>query len=127
MGFILVDENELIVFLFLIYFFMELIIMENIIERSSENTVMLEHVLPHETIGDLTRRAHLEGLQFRVSITVEKVGKKPESESTKRLAALIERLENNNISEKTVEVLEKGVEEFRANFAMRNPFTKERT
>ncbi len=101
--------------------------MKNTIERASENTVMLEHVLPHETIGDLTRRAHLDGMRFRVSITVEKVDNKQESESIDRLAALIERLENNNISEETVEVLEKGVKEFRENFTMRNPFTEETT
>jgi len=32
--------------------------MENAIKRVSEKTVMLEHVLPHET--------HLEGTRFRV-------------------------------------------------------------
>jgi len=46
--------------------------MENTIERISENTVMFEHVFPHETIGDLTKRARLEGSRFRVSITLEK-------------------------------------------------------
>jgi len=95
--------------------------MENAIERVSENTVMLEHVLPHETIGDLSKRAHLEGTRFRVFITVEKA----EPESVGRIAALIKRLESNDISEETVAVLEKGVKEFRENFAMRNPFTKE--
>jgi len=101
--------------------------MENAIERVSENTVMLEQVLPHETIGDLSKRAHLEGTRFRVFITVEKVEaeKKRKPESVGRIAALIKRLESNDISEETEDVLEKGVKEFRENFAMRNPFTKE--
>jgi hypothetical protein len=103
--------------------------MENAIKRVSEKTVMLEHVLPHETIGDLSKRAHLEGTRFRVFITVEKVEAsiKRESESVGRMAALIKRLESNDISEETVDVLEKGVKAFRENFAMRNPFSEERT
>jgi hypothetical protein len=94
--------------------------MENTIERVSEKTVMLEHVLPQETIGDLVSLPHLEGTHFRVFITVEKVEaekiRKPESVS--RMSALIKRLESNDISEKTAEVLEKGIEEFRENFAI---------
>jgi len=103
--------------------------MENTIERVSEKTVMLEHVLPQETIGDLVKRTHLEGTHFRVFITVEKVEaeKIREPESVIRMAALIKRLESNDISEETAEALEKGVEEFRENFAMRNPFTGEGT
>jgi len=103
--------------------------MENTIEQVSEKTVMLEHVLPHETIGDLSKRAHLEGTRFRVFITVEKVETsiKRKPESVERMAALIKRLESNDISEKTVRVLEKGVKEFRENFAMRNPFSEEET
>jgi hypothetical protein len=59
---------------FLFFFNLEgYIIMENTIERVSEKTVMLEHVLPQETIGDLVKRTHLEGTHFRVFITVEKV------------------------------------------------------
>ncbi|MEN8265364.1 MAG: hypothetical protein ABFR82_18115 [Nitrospirota bacterium] len=101
--------------------------MENAIKRVSEKTVMLEHVLPHDTIGDLIKRTHLEGTHFRVFITVEKVEakKKREPESVERMAALIKRLESNNISKETVDVLEKGVKEFRENFAMRNPFSEE--
>jgi hypothetical protein len=99
--------------------------MENTIERVSEKTVMLEHVLPHETIGDLIKRTHLEGTHFRVFITVEKVETERERKSVNRMTALIKRLESNDLSKETVEVLEKGVEAFRENFAMRNPFTKE--
>ena len=40
------------------------------------------------------------------------------------MANLIKRLESNDISEETAEVLEKGVKEFRKNFEMRNPFTE---
>jgi len=100
--------------------------MENRIERVSEKTVMLEHVLPQKTIGDLAKRTHLEGIHFRVFITVEKVEaeKTREPESVIRMANLIKRLESNDISEETAEVLEKGVEEFRKNFAMRSPKRK---
>jgi len=34
-------------------------------------TITLEHVFPHETIGDLIKRACLQGKKFKVSITVE--------------------------------------------------------
>jgi hypothetical protein len=101
--------------------------MENAIEQVSEKTVMLENVLPHETIGDLSRRAHLEGTRFRVLITVEKVetSRTPEPKSVERMAALIKRLESNDISEETVDILEKRVKEFRKNCAMRNSFSEE--
>ncbi len=39
--------------------------------RDSLTTITLEHVLPHETIGDLTKRACLLGRTFKVSITVD--------------------------------------------------------
>ena len=99
--------------------------MENTTERVSEKIVMLEHVLPQETIGDLAKRTHLEGTHFRVFITVEKVETEPES--VIRMTNLIKRLESNDISEETAEVLEKGVEEFRKNFAMRNSLTEKVT
>jgi len=99
--------------------------MENTIEQTTENTVMLEHVLPHETIGELTKRAHLKGNRFRVSITPEeKVEEEPES--VERMAALIKRLESNDISEGTMKILEKGTQEFRDNFAMHHPLTGEK-
>jgi hypothetical protein len=105
--------------------------MENTIEWTSENTVRLEHVLPHETIGELLKRAHLEGgTRFRVSITIEEEEEEatPQTpERVARMAALLERLASNNVSAETVRVLEKGVREFRENFAMRDPFTGERT
>jgi hypothetical protein len=74
--------------------------MENTIEGISEKTVMLEHVLPQETIGDLVKRTHLKGTQFRVFITVEQVEAetKQEPESVSRMAALIKRLESNEIN-----------------------------
>jgi hypothetical protein len=101
--------------------------MENAIERGSENTVTLEHVLPHETVADLCKRAHLDGTRFRVFMTVEKVEmeKQREPESVERIAALITRLESNDISKETVEVLENSVNEFRENLTMRNPFSEE--
>jgi len=34
-------------------------------------TITLDHVLPHETIGDLLKKACLQGKKFKVSITVE--------------------------------------------------------
>ena len=39
--------------------------------NDSLTTITLKHVLPHETIGDLTKRACLPGKIFKVSITVE--------------------------------------------------------
>jgi hypothetical protein len=39
--------------------------------NDSLTTITLEHVLPHETIGDLTKIAGLQGRIFKVSITVE--------------------------------------------------------
>jgi hypothetical protein len=41
------------------------------IMNESLKTITLEHVLPHETIGELTKRACLSGRIFKVSITVE--------------------------------------------------------
>jgi hypothetical protein len=104
--------------------------MENTIEWTSENTVRLDHVLPHETIGELTKRTHLEGgSRFRVSITIEEEEKATfqAPERVARMAALLERLASNDVSAETVRVLEKGVREFRENFAMRDPFTGETT
>ncbi|MEN8218803.1 MAG: hypothetical protein ABFS56_21000 [Pseudomonadota bacterium] len=34
-------------------------------------TITLDHVLPHETIGDLIKKYCLQGKRFKVSITVE--------------------------------------------------------
>lgn len=98
-------------------------------KQTYEKMVMLEHVLPQETIGDLVKHTHLEGTHFRVFITVEKIEAetKQEPESVKRISDLINRLESNDISEETKDVLEKGVEAFRENFSMCNPFTEERT
>jgi len=47
--------------------------------NDSLTTITLKHVLPHETIGDLTKRACLPGKVFKVSITVEEpyFGDKP--------------------------------------------------
>ena len=39
--------------------------------NDSLTTITLEHILPHETIGDLTKRACLLGKTFKISITVE--------------------------------------------------------
>jgi outer membrane protein assembly factor BamD (BamD/ComL family) len=66
---------------------------------------------------------------FRVFIMVEQVEAetKQEPESVSRMAALIKRLESNDISEETAEVLEQGVKAFRENFAMRNPFFFDRS
>jgi hypothetical protein len=99
--------------------------MENAIKQVSKNTVMLEHVLPHDTIGGLTKRAHLEGTRFRVFITAERMesAESQISGSVGRISSLIRRLENNNISQETLEVLEKGVKNFRENFVMRDLFS----
>ncbi|MDM8560486.1 hypothetical protein [Candidatus Parabeggiatoa sp. HSG14] len=39
--------------------------------NNSSTTITLNHVLPHETIGDLTKKACLQGKMFKVSITIE--------------------------------------------------------
>ena len=41
------------------------------IDNSSSTTIMLDHVLPHETIGDLIKRAGLQGKMFKIYITIE--------------------------------------------------------
>ena len=39
--------------------------------NESSLTITLNHVLPDETIGDLIKKACLQGKRFKVSITVE--------------------------------------------------------
>jgi hypothetical protein len=62
--------------------------------NDSLTTITLEHVFPHETIGDLTKRACLQGRIFKVSITVEE----PyfEAQQVKSSHPLADYLDNNH-------------------------------
>jgi len=64
------------------------------IMNDSLTTITLEHVFPHETIGDLIKRACLQGRIFKVSITVEE----PyfEDQQVKSSHPLADYLDNNH-------------------------------
>ena len=64
--------------------------MDIITETSS--TITLNHVLPHETIGDLIKGAGLQGRRFKVSITVEEpiISEKPVKSAHVLLADYLE-------------------------------------
>ncbi|RKZ50930.1 MAG: hypothetical protein DRR16_08510 [Candidatus Parabeggiatoa sp. nov. 3] len=57
-------------------------------------TITLRNVLPHETIGDLIKRACLQGRKFKVSITVEE----PiiDSKQAKSIHSLADYLDNHH-------------------------------
>ncbi|KHD05887.1 hypothetical protein PN36_13765 [Candidatus Thiomargarita nelsonii] len=55
-------------------------------------TITLNHVLPQETIGDLIKRASLQGQMFKVSITVDE----PREKEVTSIHPLADYFENNH-------------------------------